>query len=138
MKFIFNERYIIADHPEYFACMDEYRRGADEQLLVMHLDVDSLRFTPSCMKRLLTEWNALRACTDAPLFAFEDQPNDDKWAHFVSLLGFEYSSSVDWHDGHKRRVFVSTKHISHEQEDKHEHGSELSDRQCSGLSTPVH
>lgn len=91
--------------------MDEYVRAGDgAQLLIMHIQVDSLRFSPSVYKQILRDWRAFRACTDAPLVGIEDTPDDMKWERFVSRLGFKYSNQrIPLTDGSSLRVFVSVK-----------------------------
>lgn len=103
----FVRRYILAEHPEYFACADEFRFG-DNQMMLLHIDVDPLRVSPSMMKRLLHEWQCLRSCTRAPFYGIEPEPDDTKWERFVGLLGFQNTDArVQFLDGHSRRLFVS-------------------------------
>jgi hypothetical protein len=106
--FVFKQRHVISEHPEYFCCMDEHTRPDGSQMLLLHMDVDHLRFTPGVLKTMLTEWQCFRGCTEAPIFVIEDSQDDGKWEHFVSLFGFKFSQQrIPYSDGSSRRVFVS-------------------------------
>src|SRR4051812_4835177 len=101
--------YEVISHPEYTVVLDDFV-GSDggDQMCLMHIDVDTKKFTPSVMKRMLDEWSVFRSVTDAPLYGIEDIPDDHKWERFVSLLGFQNTNSrVDCSDGQSRRLFVS-------------------------------
>lgn len=107
MGFEFFDKYDLSDAPEYDACLHDLRDEHGTQMVVMHIDV--YHFTPSVLKRMKHEFAALRACTDALLFAIEPNPDDTKWERFVRIMGFEFSSRVECTDGHSRRCFVSKK-----------------------------
>jgi hypothetical protein len=102
------DRHVIVSHPEYHAVLDDFVNPDGEQMVLMHIDVDTDKFNPTVMKRLLGEWSAFRSVTAAPLYGIEPNPDDAKWERFVSLLGFQKTTSrVDCTDGQSRRLFVS-------------------------------
>lgn len=103
----FVTRHIISEHPEYFSCLDEFRMDDGGQMLLLHIDVDPLRFSPAVMKRIRFEFAALRSCTRAPLFAFEPEPDDEKWERFVRIFGFQYGGRSHTADGTPIRFFIS-------------------------------
>lgn len=86
----------------YWFDLDEYRRGQDTFLLA-HLRFD--KWTPSVFKRVLKEWIAFRQCVTAPVFAL-GEVDDDKWARFVSRLGFRFHQQVNCINGTSRRLFI--------------------------------
>jgi hypothetical protein len=101
-EFVCSHRALTSDH--YWFDLDEYRRGQDTFLLA-HLRFD--RFTPSIMRRVLREWSVFRKCVTAPLFAL-GEVDDEKWARFVSLLGFRFHQQVHCINGATRRLFIHT------------------------------
>lgn len=109
MAFEFYAEYELANHPEYVSMLHELRDEHGAQMLAIHIDVDHDKFSPSVLKRMKHEFETLRSCIDAPLFAFEPHPDDAKWARFVRRMGFEFSSRVECTDGLSRRCFVSKK-----------------------------
>lgn len=90
---------------DYWFDLDEYRRGQDT-LLLAHLRFDC--FTPSILKRVLQQWSSFRKCVTAPVFAL-GEVDDEKWARFVSLLGFRFSQQVTCANGETRRLYVHLK-----------------------------
>lgn len=117
MAFEFFAEHELSKWPEYQSVLHELRDENNNQMLTIHMDVNPLRFSPGVMKRMKAEFATLRECTDAPIFAFEDKPDDAKWQRYVSLMGFEYLSRVECTDGLSRRCFVSKKknneHVKH-------------------------
>jgi hypothetical protein len=104
--FEFYQEHELADHPEYRSVLHELRDEHGHQMMVIHMDV--FRFAPSVLKRMKQEFDALRSCTDAIIFAIEPNPNDGLWHRYVSHMGFEFSSLVECTDGGTRRCYVST------------------------------
>lgn len=107
MGFEFYAEYPLSDAPEYEAVLHDLRDEHGNQMPIMHIDVYS--FTPSVLKRMKREFETLRSCTDATLFAIEPNPDDGKWHRFVTIMGFEFSSHVECTDGLTRRCYVSKK-----------------------------
>lgn len=106
-------RIVLVDRPEYFACVDQFIMPDGGEMNVIHITIHS--FTPSVLKDIRRAFVAFRSCTDAPLFAFEPEPDDVKWERFVSSLGFSYRGVVPiaW-DGKPRRFFTSVPHHARE------------------------
>lgn len=98
--FVCSHRALTTDH--YWFDLDEYRRG-QEAFLLAHLRFD--RFTPSIMKTVMRQWALFRQCVKAPVFAL-GEVDDEKWARFVSLLGFRYLRHVDCINGASRRLYL--------------------------------
>jgi hypothetical protein len=98
--------YICTHHvqrtEDYWCCIDEYRRGQDVFLLG---HIRFYRFSPSALKSLLANWRVFRQCVTAPIFAL-GEVDDEKWARFVSLLGFRFLRRVDCINGESRRLFL--------------------------------
>jgi len=109
MDFKFHKAYDAIVCPEYRAVIHDMRDDEGRQMVVMHLDVDHDKFTPSILKRMKREWACFRQCTDATLFAIENHPDDAKWARFVAIMGFKFLTRVECTDGRSRRCFVSQK-----------------------------
>lgn len=109
MAFEFYKTHDVIKRETYWSDMDEYRDENGQQMLVLHIDVDPTQFSPSVLKQVVQDWQLFRSILDAPIFVFEPNPNDEKWERFVAHMGFEYSSTVDCTDGHKRRCFISKK-----------------------------
>ena len=109
MGFEFYQEHELSVQPEYRSVLHELRDEHDNQMLVIHMDAEPSTFAPSVLKRMMNEFSALRSCTEAPIFAIEPNPDDDKWERYVSHMGFEYSSRVECTDGLSRRCFVSKK-----------------------------
>jgi hypothetical protein len=107
--FEFYAEHDLSKWPEYHSVLHELRDEHGNQMLTIHMDVDPLRFSADVLKRMIAEFASLRSCTDAPIFAFEPKPDDDKWERFVSHMGFEFSSRAKCTDGLSRRCFVSKK-----------------------------
>jgi hypothetical protein len=107
MGFEFYQEHELSDNEAYRSVLHELRNERGDQLLAIHMDVH--QFAPSALKRMKREFSALRSCTDAPIFAIEDNPDDDKWERYVRHMGFEFSSRVECTDGNSRRTFVSKK-----------------------------
>lgn len=95
----------LVDDDEYRSVLQELRDG-EQQMLLIHMDV--FKFSPTVMKRMVRDFNALRQCTDTPIFAIEPTPDNGMWHRYVSHMGFEFSSHVDCTDGETRRCYVST------------------------------
>lgn len=87
---------------DYWFDIDVFRRGQDT-LLLAHLRFAS--FSPSIFRRVKHEWQAFRQCVAAPVFAL-GEVDDDKWARFVTHLGFRFSRQVICNNGESRRLFV--------------------------------
>src|SRR5688500_15171673 len=119
MAFEFYTEHELSKWPEYHATLHELRDEQGQQMLVIHMDVDHLRFSPGVMKRIKAEFAALRACTDVPIFAFETTPDDHKFARFLSHVGLTPFMRVLCADGRSCRCFVSRKKINNEH-DKHQ------------------
>lgn len=119
MAFEFYAEHDLSRWPEYHSVLHELRDDDGNQMMVIHMDVDPLRFSLDVMKRMKREFETLRSCTDAPIFAIEDNPDDDKWGRYVGHMGFEFSSRVECTDGLSRRCFVSKKKNNNEH-DQHE------------------
>jgi hypothetical protein len=100
--FEFIERHRALTDNDYWFEIDEYVRGGD-QLLLAHIRV--ARWSPSVCKRIDKQWAIFRQCVTAPLFACGEL-DDDKWARFVSRLGFEPFQIVTCLDGEQRRLFI--------------------------------
>lgn len=110
------QKHEVVTYPEYQAVLDEFDDNGTPRLL-MHIEVEPSLFNARVFARLINEWVALRECIDAPIFALEPEPDDDKWERFVSRLGFSYASTrVDCTDGQSRRLFVSNKKKNEQQE----------------------
>jgi hypothetical protein len=109
MGFEFYKEYELSKTPEYHSVLHELRDEHGNQMLAIHMDTDPSSFAPSVLKRMVTEFRALRSCVDLPIFAFEPNPNDRKWERYVKRMGFEFSSRVECTDGLSRRCFVSKK-----------------------------
>ena len=122
MGFEFYQEHELSINPDYSSVLHELRDENGNQLLAIHMDVN--HFSPSVLKRMKREFAALRSCTDAPIFAIEDNPDDAKWERYVRLMGFEYSSRVECTDGKSRRTFVSKKKNKND-DFKHEDGEQL-------------
>jgi hypothetical protein len=99
------DRIVLVDNADFYACIDEFRIDG-RQMLVIHITVH--RSTPRVIKDIRKAFSLFRSCTDAPLFAFEPEPDDKKWERFVSSLNFSYCGTVSkaW-DGRPRRFFLS-------------------------------
>lgn len=109
MGFEFHAEHELSSSDEYRSVLHELRDEHGNQMLCIHMDVNAAHFKPSTLKRMQHEFACLRQCTDAPIFAIEDIPDDAKWARYVGHMGFEFSSRVECTDGHSRRCFVSNK-----------------------------
>lgn len=109
MGFEFFAEYTLMDCPEYVSILHELRDQRGNQMMVMHVQPDPKRFNATVLRRMVSDWQAFRACTDAPMFAIEKYPDDRKWERFVKRMGFEFSSRVVCADGQSRRCFVSKK-----------------------------
>lgn len=107
MGFEFYQEHILSEPHEYCSVLHELRDEDGRQLLAIHMDVR--KFSPSVLRRMKREFAALRDCTDATIFAIEDNPDDPKWERYVRHMGFEFSSRVECTDGRSRRCFVSQK-----------------------------
>jgi hypothetical protein len=99
-EFVGTHRVITTD--DYWCDIDEYRRG-QEVFLLGHIRFNN--FTPSALKRLLAQWRVFRQCVTAPVFAL-GEVDDEKWARFVSLLGFRFLRKVNCINGASRRLFI--------------------------------
>jgi ribosomal protein S18 acetylase RimI-like enzyme len=96
--------YTVEDCPEYLAKIDIFEiEGA--RLPFLHLEFKI--WSPSSFKKLIDHWHVLRYCVRGPLFALSNDKDDEKWAKFVSRLGFTYLKHVDCPDGINRRCFIS-------------------------------
>jgi hypothetical protein len=58
-------RHIVNADTDYFSCLDEWRRG-DDQMLLLHCYF--LKVTPRVFRRVLDEWRVLRRVTDVPIY----------------------------------------------------------------------
>lgn len=126
MGFEFYKEHVLSTSPEYHSVLHELRDEDGRQMLAIHMDVTKEAFGPSVLKRMAHEFSCLRQCTDAPIFAIEDIPDDAKWQRYVERIGFEFSSRVECTDGLTRRVFVSNKKKN--DNFKHEHAVIADDR----------
>jgi hypothetical protein len=126
MAFEFYAEHDLSKSPEYQSVLHELRDEQGSQMLVIHMDVNASLFSPSVLKRMVAEFATLRSCTDAPIFAIEDNPDDDKWGRYVGHMGFEFSSRVDCTDGRSRRCFVSKKKNNNEHDQYEELLADLS------------
>jgi hypothetical protein len=78
-------RHIVNADTDYFSCLDEWRRG-DDQMLLLHCYF--LKVTPRVFRRVLDEWRVLRRVTDAPIYCVGDE-DDGKYLRFVERFGFQ-------------------------------------------------
>lgn len=92
----------VISTPEYEVHIDEHKRGQDTFLLV-HIRVHV--FAPSVFKKIKSQWQTLRQCVTAPLYALAEE-DDEKWERFVSHLGFEFLQQVTCENGESRRLFI--------------------------------
>jgi hypothetical protein len=109
MGFEFHQEHVLVDSPEYRSVLHELRDDDGRQMLAIHMDVNKETFGPKVLKHMEHSFRCLRECTDAPIFAIEDLPDDAKWQRYVERMGFEFSSRVECTDGQSRRCFVSKK-----------------------------
>jgi hypothetical protein len=106
--------------------------------MLMHLRFK--RWDKASFARLLQDWRIFRKCTCAPLFAHAEY-DDDKWARFVTHLGFKPVTNFQGADGLKRRVFISLpeEHYASrnhtEQRPHHDHRDAVG---SAGQSAPEH
>ena len=126
MAFEFYAEHELSKWPEYHATLHELRDEHGQQMMVIHMDVDHLRFSPSVMKRIKAEFAALRECTDVPIFAFETSPNDHKFARFLAHVGLEPFMRGLCADGRSCRCFVSKKKNNNEHDQHQDHRPDLS------------
>jgi hypothetical protein len=75
----------VLDYPEYRFEIDEYQ---EPSVMLVHLRI--WKFSPSILKRILSEFSAFRYVATFPLYALGN-PDDAKWVRFISLLGFKPS-----------------------------------------------
>lgn len=100
-KFVTRHPALITDDFEFE--LDEYRSGQGDCFLLAHILVH--RWTPSVCKRIRHDWEVLRQCVKAPLFAVP-KDNDDRWRKFVGMLGFEYLQDTICNNGAARPIFI--------------------------------
>ena len=131
MGFEFFTEHEVSKWHEYHAKLHELRDEHGNQMMVIHMDVDHLRFSPGVLKRIKAEFAALRECTDVPIFAFETEPDDHKFARFLSHVGLEPFMRVLCADGRSCRCFVSKKKIKNEHDQHQDHRPEHSAMGCS-------
>lgn len=103
-SFDFITRHCVREHPDFRFEIDQYQRTDGTQFLLAHIRVH--RFSPSVLKRIDREWEILRTCITAPLFAC-GEVDDSKWERFVSRLGFRPLQTVICNNGETRRLFIS-------------------------------
>lgn len=102
MQFISRTR--VLDYDEYVFDLDEYRDG-NHQYLTAHIAFE--KFSPSILRRVLREWKVFRHCVTAPLYAYRDGGDFDKWFRFVSLLGFRPTGLfITCNNGERRQLFI--------------------------------
>jgi hypothetical protein len=95
---------VVEDCTEYTATIEVFEID-EAKLPFLHLEFKV--WSPSSYKKLLDHWLVLRDCIKGPLFALSNDKDDEKWAKFVSRLGFTYFKNVDCPDGINRRCFIS-------------------------------
>lgn len=99
-EFVNRHRLITTD--DYWAEIDEYRRGGD-QLLIAHLRV--VRWSPSVCKRFRHEWECFRRCVTIPIFTLGIE-DDDKFERFVRSFGYQPFQTVTCLNGAQRRLYI--------------------------------
>lgn len=97
--------YTAHETPEYSFELDEYRDG-DKQMLFVHLAVTHC--SPSTFREMRDVWNKFREVVTCPVYALGPD-EDDKFANFVRLFGFEFLRDVICENGEQRRLFLNTK-----------------------------
>jgi hypothetical protein len=133
MDFAHHAKHVISDNADYRAALDEFRRPTAQgfdQFLLIHLRF--YQFTKAAFAHLKHDWTVFRSVTDAPIFAHcdDDEAEPDKWARFVSQLGFQPVPDADIPaaDGRSRRFFVSIKDFhGNAREDKHSNHRQFQD-----------
>lgn len=93
------------DTEDFLFELDEYRRDEGDQLLLAH--IRAKRFNKEVLKQMLRQWRVLRTFVKCPIFA-SPQDDDDKWAKFVTLMGFKPFKQVLCHDGIERPLYIHT------------------------------
>jgi hypothetical protein len=99
-EFVCTHRILTTEY--FWFDLEEYKRGQDTFLLV-HLRFS--KWSPQAFKQTRKVWTAFRQCVTAPIFAL-GETDDEKWARFVSLLGFRFHTQVNCLNGCTRRLFI--------------------------------
>jgi hypothetical protein len=102
----------VARHParmtdDFWFELDEYRREPDgAQLMLAHIRVH--HWSKEVFKQIFKEWKVFRECVKCPLYAVPETA-DDKWAKFVTALGFKpLISEIVCENGDKRPIYIHT------------------------------
>jgi 5'(3')-deoxyribonucleotidase len=108
----------VLDYDEYWFDLDEYQVDGQQRLFA-HLGFT--KFSPSIMKRVLSEWKLFRQIVTADIYAIRDDGDVDKWEHFVSLLGFvPTGTTILCNNGNYRQLYIHRVANEHFQTDHHE------------------
>lgn len=89
--------------------IDVYGNEGDERMYLAHLRV--LRWSPSTLRKIKSDWAVFRQFVTVPLFALPmlspEEASYEKWARFVKKLGWKPTHiQVLCADGLERPLFI--------------------------------
>lgn len=102
MGFEFKAKHCVRDTEHYRCEIDEFVNELGQRFFQAH--VDFIKFTPAIAKQFFREFEHFRQQCPIPLWAL-GAVDDDKWAKFVSRLGFHFQMNVVCNNGAHRRLF---------------------------------
>lgn len=99
------QRIIVADEPEFTISYHVQELGEGQVMTFVHLDV--YYFSASILRRIKELYERFRTFDDSVTLFCMGEEDDNKFAKFVSHLGFEYLRDIPCTDGKTRRLFVN-------------------------------
>ena len=97
--------YTVRETPDYKCELDE-RVLSGGVMTFCH--VEFFNYSPTVMRRFLSEWKTFRSTVPIPLFAQGPAEEDQKWRKFVALLGFKFIRAVPCNNGEWRSLYLHT------------------------------
>jgi hypothetical protein len=85
--------------------IDEYGNEGGERMYLAHLRV--LRWSPSTLRKIKSDWAVFRKAVTVPLFA-SPMHDDARWVKFVTMMGWHPFAHVLCQDGITRPLYIHT------------------------------